>query len=222
MATATGKRRAAASQRRQAILDAALDIFAAEGFAAARLDEVAERAGVAKGTIYLSFKDKEDLFEQILVSAIAPILAQAAALSARQDLTFDEVLAQLFSYFQTQVLSTRRREVVRLVLSEGRRFPRIAEIYHREVISKGLDMVRHIARQARARGEITSDELTRFPQLVFAPMLLAIIWDSVFSKIEPLDVEGLLAAHRALLTKAAQPEKGKAKPKMKPKNRTKA
>lgn len=222
MATTTGKRQAAASQRRQDILDAALDIFAAEGFAAARLDEVAERAGVAKGTIYLSFKDKEDLFEQILVSAIAPILTQAAALSARQDLTFDEVLTQLFSYFQTQVLATRRREVIRLVLAEGQRFPRIAEIYHREVISKGLGMFRHIARQARAKGEISSDELTRFPQLVVAPMVLAIVWDSVFSKIEPLDVAGLLAAHRALLTKASRPEMGKAKTKLKPKPRTKA
>lgn len=222
MATATGKRQAAASQRRQAILDAALDIFAAEGFAAARLDEIAERAGVAKGTIYLSFRDKEDLFEQILVSAIAPILAQAAALSARHDLTFDEVLAQLFSFFQSHVLSTRRREVIRLVLSEGPRFPRIAEIYHREVISKGLEMVRLIARRAREKGEITSDELTRFPQLVFAPMLLAIVWDSVFSKIQPLDVAGLLAAHRTLLTKARAPEKKATKAKTRTRTYTKA
>lgn len=203
MSKSTSKRQEAAVQRRQAILDAALEIFAEDGFAAARLDDVAEKAGVAKGTIYLSFKDKEDLFEQLLISAVAPVLDRMEALTGEPELSLDRLLQGLFELFRTQVLGTPRQEVIRLVITEGRRFPRIARIYHREVISKGSEIVRRVAQAAHRRGELSSDELARFPQLVFAPMVLAVIWESVFSRIQPLDVEGLLAAHRQVLTRTA-------------------
>jgi len=203
MSKSTNKRQEAAVQRRQAILDAALEIFAEDGFAATRLDDVAEKAGVAKGTIYLSFKDKEDLFEQLLISAVAPVFDKMEALTAEPELSLDRLLQGIFALFRTQVLGTPRQDVIRLVITEGRRFPRIAKIYHREVISKGSEIVRRVARAAYGRGELSSDELARFPQLVFAPMLLATIWENVFSRIEPLDVEGLLAAHRQVLTRTA-------------------
>lgn len=197
------RRQKASAQRRQAILDAALDVFAAQGFAAARLDDVAAEAGVAKGTIYLFFADKEALFEQLLIGAVAPVLAKVEALANVKSMPFDNVLAALFAFFRAELLGTKRREVIRLVLMEGRRFPRIAEIYHREVIAKGLALISKIARQARMRGELTSDDLISFPHLVFAPLVMSLIWDGLFSKSEPLDVEGLLAAHRRLLTNAA-------------------
>ena len=193
------RRQQASQQRRQAILDAALDLFAANGFAATRLDEVAERAGVAKGTIYLSFKDKEDLFEQIVIGAIGPVLATLEQRAAQPDIPFPTLLRGLVELFRTEVLGTRRKEIIRLVVTEGGRFPRIAEFYHREVISKGVPIMRHLANRAVARGELPSDSLARFPQLAFAPLLLAVLWDGVFSSIEPLDVEGMLAAHCDLL-----------------------
>lgn len=193
------RRQQASEQRREAILAAALEVFASDGFAAARLDDVAAKAGVAKGTIYLFFEDKEHLFEQILISAITPVLAQVEALASAPAMSLDEVLAAMFAYFRKEVLGTRRREVIRLVLSEGRRFPRIVEAYHREVVSKGLAIVTKIARRAHERGELAHRDLVRFPHLVFAPLLLAVIWDSLFSRLEPLDVEGLLTTHRSLL-----------------------
>lgn len=193
------RREQASRQRREAILAAALEVFASDGFAAARLDDVAAKAGVAKGTIYLFFEDKEHLFEQILISAITPVLAQVEALASAPAISLDSVLAKMFAYFRKEVLATHRREVMRLVLSEGRRFPRIAEAYHREVVSKGLAIVRRIARKAHERGELEHHDLERFPHLVFAPLLLAVIWDGLFSRLEPLDVEGLLAAHRSML-----------------------
>jgi AcrR family transcriptional regulator len=193
------RRHQASERRREAILAAALEVFADDGFAAARLDDVAAKAGVAKGTIYLFFEDKEQLFEQILVSAIAPVLTQVEALANTPSMGLDDVLAAVFAYFRKEVLATERREVMRLVLSEGRRFPRIAEAYHREVVSKGLAIVRQIAKTAHRRGELSRDELVRFPHLVFAPLLLAVVWDGLFSKFEMLDVEELLAAHRSVL-----------------------
>jgi hypothetical protein len=119
-------------------------------------------------------------------------------------------LAQLSELFRREILLTKRREIVRLVIAEGARFPRIAEFYHREVITRGLGIIRKAALRAQARGELPSDALVRFPQLLFAPMLISIIWASLFSQHEPLDVEAMLAAHRDLLL--GVPHDGSAKP----------
>lgn len=199
MTTSPTKRNEGSRQRRQAILNAALEVFAADGFAAARLDDVAAKAGVAKGTIYLFFKDKEDLFEQILISALVPVLAKIETLASEPSLPFDTTLAILYEFFEKEVLGTKRREIIRLVLTEGQRFPRIAETYHREVISKGLKLLERIIRNAHAHGALRTDDLVRFPHLVFAPLLVALLWNSLFSKYQPLDVHGMLQAHRRLL-----------------------
>jgi len=203
--SSASKRREASEQRRQAILDAAIDVFAAKGFAAARLDDVAVRAGVAKGTIYLFFKDKEDLFEQILLTALTPLLGEAEAMMGDASLPFETLLGKLLEFLRKEILGTRRCDILRLVITEGHRFPRIAEMYHREVLSKGVAIMQRVVRRAYGRGELPSDDLARFPQLVVAPLILAIVWDGLFSKFQPLDVEGLLEAHRRLLVSDRMP-----------------
>src|SRR5262245_66489899 len=105
--------------RRQAILDAGLAVFAAQGFAATKLDDVAEKAGVAKGTIYLYFKDKQDLFEQIVRNAVLPVVARLEGVAKLPDLPTETVLKMMFDLFRTEVLGTSRKHVVRLVLTEG-------------------------------------------------------------------------------------------------------
>jgi len=205
VSSAPNRRQEASERRRQAILTAALDVFAADGYAAARLDDVAAKAGVAKGTIYLFFRDKEDLFEQLLIGTMSPVLAKIEGLANEQLMPLNDMLAVLFAFFQAEVLATERREVVRLVLTEGRRFPRIAEIYHREVIAKGLALVARIAHQAHTRGELPSDDLAGYPHLVFAPLVMSLLWDGLFSRSSALDVDGLLAAHRRLLTGTRKP-----------------
>jgi hypothetical protein len=108
----------------------------------------------------------------------------------------------LFAFLREEVLGTRRREIVRLILSEGGRFPEIAAVYHREVLSRGMRLLRRIAERAVERGEFRSDELARFPQLAMAPALLAILWTNLFNRFDPLDVEGMLEAHIRLLMRA--------------------
>ncbi|HXE87556.1 MAG TPA: TetR/AcrR family transcriptional regulator [Hyphomicrobiaceae bacterium] len=189
--------------RRQAILEAALDVFAAEGFAAAKLDDVAEKAGVAKGTIYLHFKDKQDLFEQMVREAVFPVIARLEELAKLPDLPAELVLRAMFEVFRTQVLATRRKDLLRLILTEGPRFPAIAAFYHREVVARGLALMGELLNRARANGELSAEGLARFPQLVVAPLILAVVWDGLFAAIEPLDVEGLLAVHRELLLRGA-------------------
>ena len=193
-------RRPRAQARRQAILDAALTVFAAQGFEAARLDDVAARAGVAKGTLYLYFKDKEALFEELVRGAVTPIMERVATAALSPDMKPAQLLAMFFALFQREVLGTKRKLLLRLIIAEGPRFPAIANFYYREVVARGLALMRNVASEAVARGEFSSDAAARFPQLIVAPLLLAVIWDGLFSKIEPLDVAGLLSAHCDLLT----------------------
>ena len=114
--------------RKQAILDAALDVFAERGFEAARLDDVAARAGVAKGTLYLYFEDKEALFEEVVRGAVSPILERLDLLATAPDLPTDKILENLFAVFEKEVLGTKRKLLLRLIIAEGPRFPRIARI----------------------------------------------------------------------------------------------
>jgi AcrR family transcriptional regulator len=184
------------------ILDAALDVFGERGFAEARLEDVAARARVAKGTIYLYFASKEALFEALIRTGVgAPIAALSAEL-ASQELPFDAILRAIFARLRTEILATRRKEIIRLVLAEAGRFPQLAEFYHREVVSRGMVLLRGIAERALARGEIASDEIVRFPQLVIAPALVAFLWATLFERFEELDSEALFDAHVALITRA--------------------
>ena len=198
--------RARSEEQRQAKLDAilaaALDVFAEKGFSDARLDDVAARAGVAKGTIYLYVTSKEALFEALVHTGIAVPIETIEEKVLSLDLPAEATLRMLFTFLREEVLGTRRREIVRLILSEGGRFPEIAAVYHREVLSRGMRLLRRIAERAIERGEFRSDELARFPQLAVAPGILAIIWTSLFQHLEPLDVEGLFEAHLTLLMRA--------------------
>ncbi|MBY0533126.1 MAG: TetR/AcrR family transcriptional regulator [Xanthobacteraceae bacterium] len=191
------------SGKRELILAAALDEFSQNGFAAARLDDVAKRANVAKGTIYLYFKDKESLFQELLRVQISPVVGMLeAVLAASKDarpVPLRETANRIADLFVDQVISTRRKDIVRLILTEGPRFPKLAEFYYREIISRAISAFRTRAARAAKEGELRSDTLARFPQLIVAPALTAIMWKSMFDKFEPLDAKALMKAHIEIL-----------------------
>ena len=101
--------------------------------------------------------------------------------------------------FIQEVASTRRGDIVRLIVAEGPRFPSIADFYYREVVSRGLAGMRALIELGVARGEIAHKELARFPQILVAPALIAVIWQSLFSKHAPLDVTEMLRVHLDLI-----------------------
>jgi AcrR family transcriptional regulator len=187
-------RAAKSAERRNAILKAALDEFSERGFAAARLDDVARRAGVAKGTIYLYFKDKEALFQELVRFQIGPVVGALEAVLA-SDLPLKVIVDNALDIFVREIYGTHRKQVLRLIISEGPRFPALADFYYREVLAHILKAVR--ARLARAveRGEIEGDELVRFPQLLGAPGIVAIVWSGLFDRFEPLDVRAMVRAY---------------------------
>jgi AcrR family transcriptional regulator len=191
------------ADRRQAILAAALEEFSARGFAAARLDDVAAGAGVAKGTIYLYFRDKEALFQD-LIREMSPVVSTIQAALAL-DLPMRAVAEQAVEVFVREVYGTRRKDIIRLVLSEGPRFPKLADFYYREVLSKILPAVRALLQRAKERGELRSDAIIAFPQLVGAPGIIAIMWSAMFDRHDRLDVRALMRAHLDLLLGESQP-----------------
>jgi AcrR family transcriptional regulator len=187
-----------AAKRREAILSAALEEFSARGFAAARLEDVARRAGVAKGTIYLHFRDKETLFQELVRAELSPVVA-ALETAPVGDLPLRVVAERLVTIFAREIFSTHRKDVIRLVLTEGPRFPAIAEFYYREVVERVMAVIRGLAQRAIARGELPNDALVRFPQLLGAPGIVAIIWSGLFDQWAKLDVEAFMRAYLDLV-----------------------
>jgi AcrR family transcriptional regulator len=187
-----------AAERRQAIIEAAMDEFIARGFAATRLDDVARRAGVAKGTIYLHFKDKESMFEELIRTAIVPLIGRLAS-PPPPGASVRGALEGFARTFIEEVATTRRGDIVRLIIAEGPRFPAIADFYYREVISRGLAGMRVLIELAVKNGEISQPELVRFPQIVVAPAIVAVIWKSLFERHSPLDAIEMFRIHLDLI-----------------------
>jgi AcrR family transcriptional regulator len=194
----TQGRAARAAERRAAIVDAAMEEFVARGFAATRLDDIAKRAGVAKGTIYLHFKDKESMFEELIRTAIVPFVDRLTAPPSFSGSVRDavETVGRMFIH---EVATTRRGDIVRLIVAEGPRFPAIADFYYREVVSRGLAALRRLIELGVNSGEIRQQELVQYPQIVVAPLLIAVLWKSLFERHAPLDAEAMLRTHLDLI-----------------------
>jgi len=188
-----------AAERRGAIIEAAMDEFIARGFAATRLDDVARRAGVAKGTIYLHFKDKEALFEELIRTAIVPLVGRLVAAPPDPATSVRDMIEGFANVFIREVAMTRRGDIVRLIVAEGPRFPDIADFYYREVVSRGLAGMRALIELGVARGEIRQENLARFPQILVAPAIVAVIWQSLFARHAPLDAIEMFRVHLNLI-----------------------
>jgi len=191
------RRKTRAAGRREAILAAALEEFSARGFSATRLDDVAKRASIAKGTIYIYFRDKESLFHELIRAMLTPLVGTVERMGAA-DLPIRELGARFVDLFVREVFETRRKDVIRLMISEGPRFPKLAEFYYREVLSKLLSAMRAVLERAAARGEVSA-QVAAFPQIVAAPGLVAVVWSGLFDRYEPLDARALMTAQLDLL-----------------------
>jgi AcrR family transcriptional regulator len=184
--------------RRDAILAAALEEFSARGFAAARLEDMAQRAGVGKGTIYLHFRDKEALFQELVTTMLVPFVANIEA-APPAGLPIRLVVGRLIDRFVRDIHNTDRRKLLHLIITEGPRFPQLAEFHYHHVVKRAIAAMRALLEAAHRRGELRSDALVRFPQLVIAPGLMAIVWSGLFDRFEALDVAAMMGAHLDLI-----------------------
>jgi AcrR family transcriptional regulator len=180
-------------QRHQEILEAAFEVFAAHGYEAARIDDVARQAGIAKGTIYLYFRDKEQLFRAMVRSLVQK---RFDAIAGSFQGTGEQLLRELHSRMYSQVVRNEKvRSIVRLLIAEGGRFPQLTEIYHREIIAPGMKAVRQALLRGIASGEFRKTLAVEFPQLLAAPGVLAIVWRLLHGERHRLDLDAYGKAH---------------------------
>jgi AcrR family transcriptional regulator len=153
---------------------------------------------VAKGTIYLHFADKEALFQEIVRSMLTPLVGHLEDLR-NVDLPFRTMVEQIAGLFVDEILGTDRKNILRLIITEGPRFPKLVEFHYRQVIVRALAALQVIIQRAVDRGEISHKALAQFPQLLFAPALMTIVWNSLFERFSPLDARALMRAHLDIL-----------------------
>lgn len=181
------------SKRQEEILAAAFKVFADHGFEATRIDEIARRAGIAKGTIYLYFRDKEHLFRAMVRSLVQ---RRFDAVAGNFEGTAEQLLRELQSRMYSQVVKNEKvRSIVRLLIAEGGRFPQLVEIYHHEIIAPGIKALREALQQGIASGEFRETAALEFPQLLVAPGVLAIVWRLLHGERHRLDLEAYQKAH---------------------------
>jgi len=197
-------------QRRTEILAAAFACFSERGFAATRMEDVAARAGIAKGTVYLHFPDKERLFIELVSGIASPLLGEIGALAQNEQISARFAVSMFYGLFKREVLETERRHLLRLILAEGPLFPSVSEFYHREIISKGLGVLRILLKRAAEHGELRNPKLAEMPQIVMAPALMSVIWTTLFEAHEHLDTQKLFETFLDTLFVPAQdvPPKG--------------
>lgn len=189
---------------------AALDLFVEKGFAATRLDDVAAHAGVSKGTLYLYFDSKEALFKAVIEEGIVPALAAAEQQLANYQGPADELLRILLLGWWQQIGSTRMGGVVKLIISESRNFPEVAQYYHDHVIARGRSLLRTALQRGIENGEFRPMNVESCIDVIIAPLLMLVIWRHSFcfcgNDIDPRDY---LDTHFSLLIRGLMtPEVG--------------
>jgi AcrR family transcriptional regulator len=182
------------------ILDAALACFAERGFAATRLDDVATRAGITKGTLYLYFSNKEELFKAVVRQTIVANIARGETLVAESSDPAPVLLGRLIHHW-AQTIAMPASAIPKLVIAEAGNFPDIARFYLDEVVNRGRELIRSVIRKGVARGEFRPVNVESGAYCIFAPMVLAMMWRHSFAPHdgEALDAKALADAHLQLL-----------------------
>ena len=189
------------------ILSAALEVFAERGFQAARLEEVAKRAGVSKGALYLYFETKADLFRAVVTDAISPNLEHVKAL-ASASVPFEQAARMGVGMLARTVVTDRRiTGVVKLVIAESRNHPELATIWHETVVEPGLQLMSGLIAAAQGRGEIRPGDPRLFAMGLMGPMVLSMVWRETIEPIgaRPLDVPALAEQHLDTVLRGMRP-----------------
>ena len=166
--------------RPQELLAAALESFVERGFAATRMEDVAKRAGVAKGTLYSYFSSKNDLFKAVVREKILPILGNIEAVI--DDFEGDSVslLRNIALGWWEQIGKFRPSGISRLMLTEACNFPELAKFYHDEVILRCNDMVERALCRGVERGEFRKLDTPHLTKVIVAPIIMLVILEHSF------------------------------------------
>lgn len=162
--------------RPQELLAAALDLFVEKGFASTRLEDVAKRAGVSKGTLYLYFENKEELFKAVVRENIVPALGDAEDIIAGFEGNSAELLREILMGWWERIGETKASGITKLMMSEANNFPEVANFYNDEVISRSTVMIEGMLKAAMDKGEFRRMDPQALTQVLVAPVLTLMMW----------------------------------------------
>ncbi|WP_025915984.1 TetR/AcrR family transcriptional regulator [Herminiimonas sp. CN] len=179
-------------ERPQELLAAALDLFVDKGFSATRLSDVATRAGVSKGTLYLYFTNKEDLFKAVVREHLLPVLDEAEALVNNFSGHSAELFRNIMLGWWQRIGDTKLSGITKLMVAESGNFPELAQFYHQEMIVRGNAMIARILERGMERGEFRRIDARLTTQAIIAPMIMLMMSRHAFCNcqikpVSPLD-----------------------------------
>lgn len=182
-----GKREQQKEARRVAIIEAALEEFSNQGFTATKLEDVAVRAGIGKGTIYLYFNSKEELFEEVVRRTLLPDRKLLSSYVADFEGTTAELLTNHFRFMYSFMQHEKVPPLIAMVLGEIARFPQLSQFFYDELISHSQAMLESIIARGIQSGEFRKSASNMHHQILIAPALLGVIWNLQFKQQAPLD-----------------------------------
>jgi AcrR family transcriptional regulator len=187
--------------RPQELLAAALDLFVDRGYAATRLEDVARRAGVSKGTLYLYFENKEELFKAVVRQNIVEVIGKAEIDVAAADTTScAELLRVMLRRWWDDVAATRASGLAKLMVAEAGNFPEIARFYNEEVIERGSALITLIVQRGVERGEFVPVDAHIMTRVLTAPVTMLMLWAHSFDPCcGPVDPEAFMDAYLGLV-----------------------
>ncbi|UCD67935.1 MAG: TetR/AcrR family transcriptional regulator [Betaproteobacteria bacterium] len=191
------------------LISAALDLFVERGFAATRLEDVAARAGVSKGTLYLYFPSKEDLFKAVVRGGIVPAIERAEKQFEDHRGSAGALIRELVKGWWASIGNTRLGGIPKLMIAESGNFPELAQFYHDEVISRGHRLIAAAVQRGINRGEFQPVDVDYAMRLVIAPLWLLTVWRFSFGLCDSqqLDPVAYLDLHLDLILRGLSTEK---------------
>jgi AcrR family transcriptional regulator len=193
----TPKWRRRKQERPGDIIAAALAVFAEKGFAGARMEEIARRAGLSKGTLYLYFETKEDMFRAVVREVVVPNIAGVEKAVFAAGLPFAATVRILLPRFAEMVSTVPVGAVAKMVIGESRNFPELARVWHDEVIFKAIGLIAGVVERAQAQGEIRPGDPRTHAFSIMGPMMISVLWRETFTPIggAALDLPAIARQH---------------------------
>lgn len=181
--------------RRNEIIEAGLQEFTAQGFSSTRLEDVAERAGIGKGTIYLYFDSKESLFEEVIRQNLFPGRDEAENQAEVFTGSAEELLILHTERMYALSANEKIAPLLAMVIGEGSRFPQLSEFFFNEMVGRNRELMSRIIKRGIERGEFKKTGIEDYTQILISPILISALWKLQFDAHAPLDMEVFAKIH---------------------------
>jgi AcrR family transcriptional regulator len=175
--------------RPKELLASAMELFVERGFASTRLEDVARRAGVSKGTLYLYYANKEDLFKAVVRQTILPMIDDAETSVAEFDGHSAELLRHVILSWWVRIGSTKASGISKLILAEADNFPELARFYQEEVMTRRMRMISNMLERGVRRGEFRAVDVSQTAQVLIAPLLMLSTWKHTIAPCDRCDLQ---------------------------------